>query len=368
MNNENNELNNVEQPVNPTEIPGGEQPVVGVTPEVTPVAEAPVEPVAPVVETPVAEVPVEPVAPAVDVPVAEVPAAPEVPAVDAPVAEAPAAPEVPAVDTPVAPEAPAMETPAVPTAPAVESPAMGEPTAMPEEPKKKSNLLIIIICAVVLVGLGIGAFIMFGKGDNKDPKENPTDNTTTKDDGAKSEFVTLAKQYADAAEKMWKNDNMLCQDSLDATKTVKPSELSDSNAYGGPAYYYIFIDTDASDEIDLGVSKTKSVAGWVRIGKTNGDVYVALSDGTNYVVDKGEDKDVVAVKASELKASDVSTSGNGNNYQYKNGTIWGASTKGDGWRIGDSVVLNDDDETNNGDYMSNGPKDGGYTPFCKNAE
>ena len=211
---------------------------------------------------------------------------------------------------------------------------------------------------------------MFGKS-NDEPASAPKDNTNTtvkEDDSVQSEFLDLAKEYSSTVEKMWKEENILCQDALDASKVVKPSELSESNSFGGTAYYYVFIDTDATDEIKLNVSNTKSVAGWVRVGKKDNSFYVALSDGKNYIVDKGDGQDVTAIETSDLKTSDVNTSGNGNNYQYKNGTIYGAASQGDGWRIGDAVVLNDSDTTNDGDYMSNGPKDGGYTPFCKNVE
>ena len=69
-------------------------------------------------------------------------------------------------------------------------------------------------------------------------------------------------------------------------------------------------------------------------------------------------------KTTELKESDVITTGNGSNYQYKNGEVFGSNTEGKGWGIGDYKVSTDGDESNDGIYMSNGPKTSGWTPFC----
>ena len=108
MNNENNGLNNMGQPVPPTEVPGAAQPV-----------------------TPLTQETVQPTPEAVPV---EAPATPEV---------APVASETPAEPvTPVTPEAPT-----------------GETTTAPTEEKKDNKLAIILI--VFAVVLAIGACLWF---------------------------------------------------------------------------------------------------------------------------------------------------------------------------------------------------------------
>lgn len=334
MNNENN-VNGMGQPVNPTAVPepAPVTPVTPVTPEVTPVA--PVEP----------EVtPVTPVTPEVT------PVTPE------PVT--PVAPEV----TPVTPE-PTPETPVTPVTP--EAPATGAPVG--EEPKKNNTLIIVIaLLAVVAIGACLYFFVFKDKNNNGGNSGSNGGNGGNNQPVTKSEeaqFLELANKYVETVDKMWKEDKMVCQDAKDATQSLKPSELSSTDQFEGPAFYYVFIDTAASDEMKLDLTSDKQVAGWVRIGKSDGTYYVALSDGKTYVVDKGTENGVVS---SSLTASDVVTTGNGNNYQYKNGEIFGSQTDGNGWGIGDAVVLSDEDPSNDGIYMSNGRKDGGYTPFCSN--
>ncbi len=354
MNNENN-VNGMGQPVNPTAVPepAPVTPVTPVTPEVTPVA-----PVAPEV-TPVAPVapevtPVTPVTPEV---------APVTPEPVIPVAPEPVAPVAPEVTT-VTPE-PTPETPVTPEAPATGTPATGAPVG--EEPKKNNTLIIVIaLLAVVVIGACLYFFVFKDKNNNggnsgSNGGNGGNNQPVTKTEEAK--FLELANKYVETVDKMWKEDKMVCQDAKDATQSLKPSELSSTDQFEGPAFYYVFIDTAASDEMKLDLTSDRQVAGWVRIGKSDGTYYVALSDGKNYVVDKGTENGVVS---SSLTASDVVTTGNGNNYQYKNGEIFGSQTDGNGWGIGDAVVLSDEDPSNDGIYMSNGRKDGGYTPFCSN--
>ena len=288
-----------------------------------------------------------------------------------PVGPSPVEPAPMGVAEPVGPSpigGPDLAQPASPVG--MTEPAPGtNPSGMGEEPKKKSNLgLIIIIVVVVLVGLGVGAYFMFGDKEEEDTTDNGGNNnnsntqTTTKAD---EEFLELAKKYVAAAEKMWNDNNMLCQNSIDQTTYVKPSELSEKDTYEGNAEYFIFIDTANSNEIKLNVENNKAVSGWVRVVKATNTFYVALSDGTNYIVDRGPAQ---TKKASELTKSDVVTTGNGNNYQYKNENIFGSQTEDNGWGIGDYKISTDGDTSNDGIYMDNGKKDGGYSPFCKNVE
>ena len=113
----------------------------------------------------------------------------------------------------------------------------------------------------------------------------------------------------------------------------------------------------------LDVENNTPVSGWVRVGKTDNSYYVALSDGTNYIVDKGPE---FGIKSTDLTIKDVVTTGNGSNYQYINGEIFSSNTDDNGWGIGDSKVLSDDDESNDGIYISKGKKTSGNTPYCSN--
>lgn len=355
MNNESNETNNVVQPdvAAPAAVPT-ENPV----PEVAPV-EAPVEaPVAAPVEAPVeAPAPEVPASPLVDTPAPVQEAAPEVAPVEAP------APEVPV--------SPLVETPAPAVTPEVtpmDNPGMGAQPTPTEEPKKKNNLLIIIIVAVVLIGAGIGLY--FALSGKDDEPEEPTPTPTPKEDTPTAEqtaFYELAGKYVAAVEELWTNDKMVCQDAADTTKELKPTELSDKDSYGGDAYYYVFINTKDDTEFKLNVETTKDVAGWVRIGKADKNYYVALSDGTNYIIDPGTDPGK-GIAFSTLTAKKVVTNGNGSNYQYMDTQIIGSNTDGEGWGIGDWKLLSDDDESNNDIYSIFGNKTSGYTPYCKSAE
>ena len=289
------------------------------------------------------------------------PAQPVTPPVEAVPEQTPAAPMGMAEPAPVASPV-GMPDPAQPASP-MGGPAMGGQPGMPEEPKKSNTGLIIIIAVVLLVGLGVGAYFLFGGKDDPEEPNGGGNQTATKAD---EEFLALANKYVAAVQKMWDEDTMVCQDSSDQTGQTfkKPSELPSAGAYGN-AEYYVFIDTDNSNEIKLGVDNSKSVAGWIRVVKADKSFYVSLSDGTNYIVDKGAGFDK---KASELTKSDVVTNGNGNNYQYKNEDIFGSQTDGNGWGIGDSKVVLDDDTTNDGIYMYTAKKTQGWTPYCKNAE
>ena len=378
-----NENNEMEPNVVPTGVPEQAQPE-------TPVVEAPVVE-APVVETPVVETPV------VETPVAEAPVV-EAPVVEAPVEE-PVVETAPVVESPVVEAAPAEEAsfatepaPSVDVAPAIEpavepapvegtstldaAPAIETPSGEPsglgeqpaespvEEPKKKNNMVMIIIIVVLAVGIGVVLFLILGKKDEEKP--TPVENNTKEEATAEqTEFLALAQKYVDAVDALWTSDSMLCQDTADQTKEKKPSELTQTDSYGGPAYYYVFIDTGSADEMKLDVETTKKLGGWIRIGAPDKSYYVALSDGTNYIVDPGYENNK---NFKDIKAIDVVTTGNGNNYQYLNGTVWGAANQGNGWRMGDAVVLTDTDESNDGDYMTNGPKTSGWTPFCKNVK
>ena len=50
--------------------------------------------------------------------------------------------------------------------------------------------------------------------------------------------------------------------------------------------------------------------------------------------------------------------------QYYDGNIYGSATDGEGWGIGDYQIILDGDDTNNGSYLTWGPKSGGMTPYC----
>ena len=395
MNNENNDLTNMNQGMTPTEVPVSDIP----TP-VEPVQATPVEPVqtnpveavqtTPVVEpapvsmesasTPVETTPVTPVE-GVSMPEVTTPVTPAEEAV-APVETTPVAPvegiptpEVTtSVEQPMMSETPGLGVtpPVMPTAqdpmmPTTEGPTMGEQPGTTEEPKKKNNMmLIIIIVAVLLIGGGLGAYFIFSGKDDK-PKTNDNDNNTTKPEAKtyekEKEFLDLAGMYRDAVEKLWNEDKIQCQDAQDATKMLKPSELSEKDKYEGNAYYYVFIDSEADDEVKLDVASDKKVAGWVRIDKKDKVYYVALSDGVNYIIDAGYENNNPFTNITE---KDVFTNGNGKNFQYKHGNIYGSNTEGKGWGIGDFGVIDDEDETNDGIYNTYGPKTGGYTPYCTN--
>ena len=169
MENENNNLENANVNTTPVETPAAApeltQPEVPATPEATAtpeVAAAPVEAtpapaeVAPV-ETPAAPVeaaPVEtPVAPVEPVPVAPAPVEPT------PVAPAPAEPE-PVAPTPVEGE------------PVVDN---GVAEGGTPEAKGKNKTAIIIVCALLVVALGVGLFLLLG---NK-KEEKPVDDNST---------------------------------------------------------------------------------------------------------------------------------------------------------------------------------------------
>ena len=358
MNNENNEMNNMEPTMTPTEVPGTDAPVTPTTSEIpqeNPVLEQTPEEAPTIVlgqeqaAAPEEAAPVEPT-PAVEA---------------APVESAPEVVPQPEV-TPTVEPAPEMAPTEPVVAPTMEGPAMGEQPVNPEEPKKKNTLLIVIIAVVVLAGIAAGVYFGFlkdEKGDNsgdKDKSGEKQDKTPTEDPSSK-EFLELAGKYVDAVKALWTSDGMTCQDALDQTLNKIPSQLSDTDSYSGPAYYYVFINTADATEMKLNVESTRAVAGWVRIGKKDNSYYVALSDGTYYIVDKGTENNV---PFSSITSKDVVKTGNGNNYQYYNGVIYGSDTDGQGWGIGDYVNMTDGDDTNNGKYMSNGPKDGGYTPYC----
>ena len=319
MNNENNGLNNMGQPVPPTEVPGAAQPV-----------------------TPLTQETVQPTPEAVPV---EAPATPEV---------APVASETPAEPvTPVTPEAPT-----------------GETTTAPTEEKKDNKLAIILIVFAVVLAIGACLwFFVFNKnesgdngGGNNNNNNNGGGNTTPTTNSGAEEFLALAKEYAAAVDTLWKEDKMQCIDAHDPSKLLKPSELSSTDAEEGVANYFVFIDSDNSEEMNLNISNPKKVYGFVRIDKASGSHYIGLSDGTNYILDKGNS--INKPTTTELTVSDVHTDGNGSFLQYRNGTIYGSSTEGDGWGIADYSLLSDDDESNDGIYSSFGPKT--YTSYCSN--
>ncbi len=334
MNEENNNFTNMGQPESPTIVPEEAQ-------TVTPVVEQPVTPT-------VAPEEAAPVTPEVSV-------TPEV----APATETPAFGTEGPVQSTMPEEVP-------PVTPMPETPSTSEGYGEPAEPKK-NNKVVIIVAAVVILAVVVGivlCLVLGNKEEENQPVDNTENNTSNEVTGpteAQTEFLALANKYVEAVKEMWTKEEIVCQDALNQKKTFKPSKLSDKDGYGGPAYYYVFIDTDNSSEVKINVDSTKSVAGWVRINKPNNEYYVALSDGTNYIVEKGYE---VNVKYNDLTANDVVTTGNGNNYQYKNGEILGSNTEGNGWGIGDAKVLSDGDDSNDGIYMSNGKKTGGYTPFC----
>ncbi len=415
MNNENNEMNNLEGQTNSTVTPETSNVTVepttvdapvDVVPPVTPEVNVEVTPetpnvtvepttVQPTVDvvppvTPEVNAEVTPETPNVTVePTTAQPTVDAVPPVTPEVNVTPSVVEQPAAVEPVSQVTPEVTTPVIPDVPSLNpQPNMTDPTIVPdgnqasqtpEEPKKKSNTtLIIIIAVVVLIGLAAGLyFILSGKdnekennndnksSENNNQSNNKNDDDNTVSDNAAKQFLDLANVYVSAVDKLWKEDKMLCQDGKDQKKKMKPSELSDKDAYDGPAYYYVFIDTKNNSEMKLDVENDTDVAGWVRIGKQDNSYYVALSDGTTYIVDRGTDN---GIKSTDLTVKDVVTNGNGSNYQYMNGEIFGSNTEGKGWGIGDYKLLTDGDDDNNGIYMSNGKKDAGWTPFCSNLE
>ena len=355
-----------EMVVEPTPMSVPEAPVVA-QPEMV-VEPTPMSvPEAPVVAQP--EMVVEPTPMSVpEAPVAVQPAAPmsapEAPAVAQP-AEPMSAPEAPVVAQSVVPEAlptpPAMQPGFDTPQPAEGNLLAGEEGEVAADAKKKPSMIVIVAAVVVLLAV-VGAVVYFlffkGSGEVNKPEPNPVSEEATK-------LMALAGKYVDAVDALWTSDNMLCQNATNPLEMLKPSALSGVDAYGGPAFYYVFIDTKNSSEMKLDVDDSTDVAGWVRIGKNNDSYYVALSDGVNYIVDKGTDFDV---PFSTLSASSVITGGNGSLYQYLNGEIFGSNTDGNGWGIGDVAILTDGDDSNDGIYMSNGKKTAGYTPFCTNVK
>ena len=239
------------------------------------------------------------------------------------------------------------------------SPVSGD-NANPDAQKKKNNLIIIIMAAVALLLVVCGIVLSF-LGNSKENEVTPAPAPVA--NRAQQKFLDLASEYVEAASSLWSSDNVLCQNATNPSEVLKPSQLSSVDAYSGPAYYYLFIDTSATDEIKLDVDNSRAVSGWVRIGKSDNSYYVALSDGVNYIIDKGTE---FGVLFNNLTVDDVNTNGNGSFYQYRNGEIFGSNTDGNGWGIGDVSLLTDGDDSNDGIYMSNGKKTAGYTPFCVN--
>ena len=355
----NNENNNLGQNLNPASMPE-QTPVTPVPmPEVTPVAPAPMPEPTPVAPAPMPEAPVAP-APMPEAPVAPTPM-PAAPVAPAPMPAAPVAP------------APMPETPVSPAPTSEMTPTMGPnpmQSATPEEPKKKNNMvLIIVIVAVVLIGVGVGLyFILSGKDDKNNDTSNSNNNTNNTQPSAstskQTEFLNLANKYVAAVDKMWKEDKMVCENATDFTQFLKPSELSVKDQYKGSADYYVFINTVDESEMKIDVDDNTPVAGWIRINKESGNYYVALSDGTNYIVDAGYK--VNKPTSTELTANDVITTGNGSNYQYYGGLILGHATNSDAWGVGDYKIMTDGDDTNDGIYSQQGPKTGSYTAYCTN--
>ena len=356
MNNENNEMNPLGQNLNPAPMPGVAPVTPAPMPEVAPVTPAPMPEVAPVTPAPMPEA--APVAPA---PMPEV----------APVTPAPMPEAAPVTPTPMpetAPVAPAQA--GMPTSEM--TPTMGPNPAQPvspEEPKKNNMVLIIVIVAVVLIGAGVGLyFILSGKDDKNNDTSNSNNNANNTQPAAstskQTEFLNLANKYVAAVDKMWKEDNMVCENATDFTQFLKPSELSDKDQYQGSADYYVFINTVDESEMKIDVDDNTPVAGWIRINKESGNYYVALSDGTNYIVDAGYR--VNKPTSTELTANDVIITGNGSNYQYYGGLILGQATNSDAWGVGDYKIMTDGDDTNNGIYNQQGPKTGSYTAYCTN--
>ena len=246
-----------------------------------------------------------------------------------------------------------IETPIIESETDIINSPVNEGMEMPKLAKNNSNIIILAIVALILlVGIGIGIFMIY-KPINK-PKSN---------NDSKTEFLNLAKKYVEEVNKLWNSDEIVCQNASNPSEFVKPSQLSNIDAYGGNAFYYVFINNKDASEMKLNVNSQKAVAGWVRIGKSDNSYYIALSDGKTYIVDKGYEYGKVY---SALSSKDVMTNGNGFNYQYMNGEIFGSNTEGNGWGIGDYKLLTDGDDTNDGIYMSNGKKTAGYTPYCTN--
>ena len=385
MNNENNGMNNLGQNLNPAPMP--EQ--TPITP--APVSEVPVAP-APVLENPVgpvgmASTPAPTPAPMPEAPVAQAPVL-ENPVGPVGIASTPTPTPAPMPAAPVAP-APVLENPVgpvgmastpaptpapMPAAPTSEmAPTMGANSTQPvtsEETKKKNNMvLIIVIVAVVLIGAGVGLyFILSGNEDKNNDTSNQNNNNANNNQPAsndkQTEFLNLANKYVSAVDKMWKEDKMICENATDFSQFLKPSELSTKDQYQGSADYYVFINTVDESEMKIDVDDNTAVAGWIRINKESGKYYVALSDGTNYIVDAGYR--VNKPSSTELTANDVITTGNGSNYQYYGGLILGHATNSDAWGVGDYKIMTDGDDTNDGIYSQQGPKTGSYTAYCTN--
>lgn len=236
-----------------------------------------------------------------------------------------------------------------------------------------SKLPIILGVVIVLLLAALVYFAFIKKDDcdnsnksNGDTCKNLDEEKIIAEYAKKAEFLDIAKEYVNKAQKMWDNGIITCQNQYakgvdkENIPFVKPSELEKTDAYGGTAVYYLFVDNESSDEIDFGINTDRKIAGWVKIGM-DGKVYAALSDGTNYLVDDGNNK----LEFKDVTYKNIISTGNGNNYQFKNGMILGSQTDGNGWGIGDYVIMSDGDDSNNGIYMSNGDKNTGWTPYCK---
>ncbi len=149
--------------------------------------------------------PVETPAAAPELTQPEVPATPEVSATPevaaAPVEATPAPTEVAPVETPVAPVEPVPVAPApvepTPVAPAPVEPEPAAPTPVEGEPvvdngvaeggtpeaKGKNKTAIIIVCALLVVALGVGLFLLLGnKKEEKPVEDNSTVTEPVKED------------------------------------------------------------------------------------------------------------------------------------------------------------------------------------------
>ena len=350
MNNEINEANNMGAPVAPAPVPPvmGGQPTNNMGAPVTPTPVPPVMGAEPTnnVGAPVAPTPVPPVM-----------GAEPANNMGAPVAPTPVPPAMGAEPT---------NNMGAPITPPPQAPAAGGEVAQSEAPKAKNNsLLIVLIAVILLAGVGAGVYLIMQNNEKESTPTVPVEDNTPVAKTAEEEFLALANEYVSAVDALWTNDSMVCQNATNQEELLKPSALSVTDAYNGNAFYYVFINTKDDSEMKLDVVTDKDVAGWIRIGKADNSYYVALSDGVNYIVDTGTE---FGKASTALTIDDVVTTGNGANYQYMDGQIFGSNTDGNGWGIGDYLVLTDDDDTNDGIYMTNGKKDAGWTPFCSNVE
>ena len=258
-----------------------------------------------------------------------------------------------------------------PVAPVVEAAPVAEDT---KETKTMLPILLGIIIVLLAAGLVYYAFIRKENCPKPAPLTCPEqeeceivdEDQIVKEYNEKLEFIELAKKYVDSAKNLWNNGKVTCQNQYakgvdkENIPFVAPKKLAKKDTYGGEAVYYLFVDNENKEEIDFGVKTDKKIAGWVKIG-ANGSVYAALSDGTHYLVDKGDN----SLQFKDVTYKNIVARGNGNNYQFKNGMILGSQTGGEGWGIGDYAVMSDEDEENNGIYMINGDKNTGWTPYCK---